>query len=53
MHVFSLSDRLRKETASLGRRKGREVLKQFLIEGVRSVEAAVAGGGQLGAGGCE
>ena len=47
MHVFSLSDRLRKETASLNKRKGREALRQFLIEGVRSVEAAVVGGARL------
>ncbi|MBX2822522.1 MAG: RNA methyltransferase [Rhodothermaceae bacterium] len=47
MHVFSLSERLRKETASLNKRKGREALRQFLIEGVRSVEAAVVGGAQL------
>jgi len=47
MHVFSLSERLRKETASLSKRKGRESLRQFLIEGVRSVEAAIIGGAQL------
>lgn len=47
MNVLSLSERLRKETASLGRRKKREENKYFLIEGVRSVEAAVVGGAQL------
>ena len=45
--MHALSERLRKETASLKRRKGREAARQFLIEGVRSVEAAVLGGAQL------
>ena len=47
MNVLSLSERLRKVTASLGRRKGREENRTFLIEGVRSVEASVVGGAEL------
>lgn len=47
MDVYSLSERLRKEAASLGRRKGREAAEQFLIEGVRSVEAAIEGGAEI------
>lgn len=40
----SLSQRRRKEIASLSQRKYRDQLGQFLIEGVRSVEAAVLAG---------
>lgn len=36
-----------KDLASLSRRKGRAALGQFLVEGVRSVEAAVAAGAPL------
>ena len=37
-----MTNRRRKEIASLKRKKGREALGQFLVEGVRSVEAALA-----------
>ena len=47
MDVLSLSERLRKEAAFLGKKKGREAARQFLIEGVRSVEAAIEGGAAL------
>lgn len=36
-----------KDLATLSRRKGRDALGQFLVEGVRSVEAAVAAGAPL------
>lgn len=42
-----LTNRRRKEIASLGHRKYRERLGQTLVEGVRSVEAAVAAGAPL------
>ena len=42
-----LSHRRRKEIAGLGRKKHREALGQMLVEGVRSVEAAVAAGAPL------
>ncbi|MFQ5569631.1 MAG: TrmH family RNA methyltransferase [Rhodothermales bacterium] len=42
-----LTARRRKEIASLARKKHRERLGQMLIEGVRSVEAAVAAGAPL------
>ncbi len=42
-----MKERRRKEIASLSRRKGRERLGQMLLEGVRSVEAAVQAGAPL------
>lgn len=42
-----LTDRRRKEIATLSRRKGRDTLHQFLVEGVRSVGAAVDAGAPL------
>ena len=42
-----LTERRRKEIASLGRRKHRVRLGQALVEGVRAVEAAVAAGAPL------
>ncbi len=44
---MGLTERRRKEIASLARRKYRERLGQVLVEGVRSVEAAVAAGAPL------
>ena len=42
-----LTNRRRKEIAALGQKKARERLGQTLVEGVRSVEAAVAAGAPL------
>lgn len=40
-HVNPLSERRRKEIASLSRRKGRDEMGQFVIEGLRAVDAAL------------
>lgn len=42
-----LTDRRRKEIASLARRKGRDELGQFVLEGVRAVDAALQAGAPL------
>lgn len=43
MHTQPLSENNRKAVASLVRRKGRDQQGEFLIEGLRSVESAIAG----------
>ena len=44
MQIRHLSEKRKKEISSLAKKKGRKMHQQVLIEGLRSVDAAIAAG---------